>query len=62
MIRSIIIPVSCYSGVIPNKPASCELVAAFPGSGVTFNCMAADKYGFIYTIEYNSRILYRFDP
>ena len=48
--------------VIPNKPASCELVAAFPGSGVTFNCMAADKYGFIYTIEYNSRILYRFDP
>ena len=48
--------------VVPGKPGTCERLATLPGVGATFNCMAADKYGRIITIEFNSKTLYRYDP
>ncbi len=48
--------------VVPGKPGSCQRITTLPGSGATFNCMAADKYGKIFTIEYNSKTLYKYDP
>jgi len=48
--------------VVPGIPGSCERVTTLPGIGATYNCMAADKYGRIITIEFNSKTLYRYDP
>ena len=48
--------------MVPGKPGSCERVTTLQGPGSTFNSMAADKYGRIITIEFNSKTLYRFDP
>jgi gliding motility-associated-like protein len=48
--------------VVPGKPGSCERVTTLPGLAATYNCMAADKYGRIMTIEFNSKMLYRYDP
>ena len=48
--------------VVPGIPGSCERVTVLPGTGATYNCMAADKYGRIFTIEFNSKVLYMYDP
>ncbi len=48
--------------VVPGIPGSCERVTVLPGIGSTYNCMAADKYGRIFTIEFNSKTLYMYDP
>ena len=48
--------------VVPGNPASCELLVTFPGPGISFNSMAADKYGRIFTIDYDTRSLYMYDP
>ncbi len=46
--------------VVPDKPGSCEFLAPLPGSGMSFNCMAADKFGLVYMIAFDTRILYRY--
>lgn len=48
--------------VVPGKPGGCERIAILPGNGATYNCMAADRYGKVFLIEYNSKTLYRYDP
>ena len=48
--------------VVPGKSNSCELVTVLPGTAATYNCMAADKYGRIFTIEFTSKMLYMYDP